>query len=100
MNKLSTFIVALALVASLGAFSAIGASAQVSSTTTSTTTVTTTDPTVTPVVTTPVVPVYTAPGFPTTGSGGETALNLLVLFASGALVAAGLTYLFRRVSLR
>lgn len=38
----------------------------------------------------------TTPGVPNTGAGGDTTANLIVLGASGLVVAAGGTYLLRK----
>lgn len=38
----------------------------------------------------------TVPGVPNTGAGGDAALNMLVLFASGTLAIGGAAYITRR----
>jgi hypothetical protein len=53
----------------------------------------------TPVVTVPIpVDPGTAPGFPTTGAGGNSPINTLALIISGALSTLGVVYLVRRES--
>jgi hypothetical protein len=119
MNKFIGLAFAIVLILGVVVFGSLANAQAVTSTTTSTTTVTTngTAPATTGAAGTassnlcsnpPYGPYCeqngsgagtnaTTPGFPTTGMGGELMLNLIVLFASAALICGGVVYLVRQV---